>query len=362
MKWRSTGDYITVTEGPHSSRVYRMWPVSGGDAALSDYLVIAFGGNAITPSGQRGTLEEQRANVRHMSEQLGRLILDGNRVVVTHGNGPQVGEIMLRSDIARDVVPPLSLDVAGAMSQGQIGYMLQQEIGNILSSRVGRGDICSLVTQVVVSAEDPAFATATKPIGRFYTASEAASLQEERGWSMVEDAGRGYRRVVPSPQPKSIVEWPAVKALADAGVLVIAAGGGGVPVIETPDGLRGVEAVIDKDLAAARLAQLVAAHTLVLLTEVHAVAIDFATPRQRPLGVVSLDEIKGHYADGQFPPGSMGPKVRSAIEFLETGGRRVIITSAENLVRSVVDTMVGTQIMGIPAAANFKAALAERGR
>jgi carbamate kinase len=280
-----------------------------------------------------------------MSEQLGRLILAGHRVVVTHGNGPQVGEIMLRSDVSREIVPPLTLDIAGAMSQGQIGYMLQQEIGNFLSANDASAEICSLVTQVIVGAEDPAFSSPTKPIGRFYTCDEAVRLREDRGWALVEDAGRGYRRVVPSPQPKSIVEWAAVKALAEAGVLVIAAGGGGIPVVSGPGGLQGVEAVIDKDLAAARLGVLVGARTLVLLTEVRAVAVDFATPRQRALGVVTVEEMKGHFADGQFPPGSMGPKVRSAIEFLETGGRRVIITSADHLVASVNDPMIGTQIV-----------------
>jgi carbamate kinase len=297
-----------------------------------------------------------------MSGQLGLLILAGHQVVVTHGNGPQVGEIMLRSELVRDEVPPLSLDVAGAMSQGQIGYMLQQEIGSFLASRGRRAAVCSMVTQVVVSPEDPAFATATKPIGRFYSAEEAAALQDERGWNMVEDAGRGYRRVVPSPQPMHIVEWQAVKTLVGAGVLVVAAGGGGVPVIDTDDGLRGVEAVIDKDLAAARLAALVEAHTLVLLTEVHAVAVDFATPRQRPLGVVSLHEIRGHYADGQFPPGSMGPKVRAAIEFLDSGGRRVIITSAGNLVQAVDDVTVGTQILAGEVTPRTGTELVERAR
>jgi carbamate kinase len=295
-----------------------------------------------------------------MSRQLGRLILDGHRVVVTHGNGPQVGEIMLRSDMTRDEVPPLTLDVAGAMSQGQIGYMLQQETGNYLWSLGAPAQVCSLVTQVVVDPDDPAFQSPTKPIGRFYSVEEARRLQQEKGWDMVEDAGRGYRRVVPSPQPMSIVEWRAVKELAEAGLLVIAAGGGGVPVVETREGLRGVEAVIDKDLAAARLAALVSAQTLVLLTEVHAVAVDFATPQQRPLGVVSLAEMKGHYADGQFPLGSMGPKVRSAIEFLEAGGRRVIITSADNLVRAVNDTSVGTQIARAPVPTARKGSLVEQ--
>jgi len=313
---------------------------------VTDFLVVAFGGNAILPSGQRGTLEEQRENVRRMSAQLGRLVLDGHRVVLTHGNGPQVGEIMLKSELTRDVVPPLTLDVGGAMSQGQIGYMVQQEIGNYLAEHEAPVDVCSVVTQVVVDPKDPAFVHPTKPIGRFYGAEEAARLREERGWDMVEDAGRGYRRVVPSPSPRSIVEWPAVKQLADAGTLVIAAGGGGIPVVRDAEGrLRGIEAVIDKDLAAQRLASLVGARTLVLLTEVENVAINFGTPDQQPLGVVTLGEMKQYYAEGQFPAGSMGPKVLAAMGFLEDGGDRSIITSAEHLVAAVNDRAIGTQIV-----------------
>lgn len=311
-----------------------------------DYLVVAFGGNAIQPAGRRGTLEEQRENVRAMSGELGRLVLEGHRVVVTHGNGPQVGEILLRSELTCDTIPPSTLDVAGAMSQGQIGYMLQQEIGNFLADRQPAIDVCSVVTQVVVDAQDAAFENPTKPIGRFYSAQDAESLRRERGWHMVEDAGRGYRRVVPSPVPQGIVEWHAVKALAQAGVLVIAAGGGGVPVVREPDGrLRGAEAVIDKDLAAQRLATLVGARTLILLTEVSAVAVDFGTPKQRPLGMVSLNEIEAHYRSGQFPPGSMGPKVRAAIRFLQEGGERAIITSTANLAASVKDRSLGTQVV-----------------
>lgn len=313
---------------------------------MADFLVVAFGGNAILPSGQRGTLEEQRANIRHMGAELGRLLADGHRVVVTHGNGPQVGEIMLKSELARDVVPPLTLDVGGAMSQGQIGYMLQQEIGNYLTRMCIPHSVCSIVTQVVVDADDPAFETPTKPIGRFYDRDEAHRLRQDRGWDLVEDAGRGYRRVVPSPQPLTIEEWSAVRALVAAGVLVIAAGGGGIPVVRLADGsLRGVEAVIDKDLAAQKLASLVQARTLVLLTEVEAVAIDFGTPDQRALQLVEVKTLKEHLRNGQFPAGSMGPKVKAAIDFLESGGDRAIITSASNLVSAVNGLGTGTQVV-----------------
>jgi carbamate kinase len=321
---------------------------------MQDYVIVAFGGNAIFPSGQRGTQAEQRANARRMSAQLGRLVLDGHRVVVTHGNGPQVGEIMLKSDLSSEIVPPITLDVAGAMSQGQIGYLLQQEIGNFLLANGSRQKVCSIVSQVVVDPDDPAFQRPTKPIGRFYGEVEAASLHSQRGWTMVEDAGRGYRRVVPSPMPKDIVEWPSIKVLADAGVLIIAAGGGGVPVVRENDTLQGVEAVIDKDLTACRLGSLIGAKTLVLLTEVEAVAVNFGTPEQRPLGLVSLTEMRDYYRAGHFPPGSMGPKVRSALEFLDAGGERVIITTPDRLVSAVEDRIGGTQItassdVGAPA-------------
>ncbi len=311
---------------------------------MQEYVVVAFGGNAIMPSGQRGTLVEQRANVRRMSERLVALAADGHRVVVTHGNGPQVGEIMLRSELTRDDVPPLTLDIGGAMSQGQIGYMLQQEIDSLLPS----GDpttVCSIVTQVVVDEDDPAFHRPTKPIGRFYSRQEADELRRIRGWDMVEDAGRGYRRVVPSPIPRQIVEWQAIAALLQQGILVIAAGGGGIPVVERDGRLHGVEAVIDKDLAAQRLATLVGARVLVLLTEVDAVAIDYGTPRQRQLGVVSLAEMKAYHKAGHFPPGSMGPKVQAAVEFIEAGGERAIITSTAFLSEAVNDVRRGTQVV-----------------
>lgn len=312
---------------------------------MSDIVVVAFGGNAILPSGSRGTMEEQRANVRRMASQLGELLVAGYQVVVTHGNGPQVGELMLRSELTKEVVPPLTLDVAGAMSQGQIGYMLQQEIRGFLARARAERSVCSIVTQVTVDRDDPAFRSPTKPIGRFYSAEEAEGLRRDRGWVMVEDAGRGYRRVVPSPAPREIVEWPAVRALIEANVLTIAAGGGGVPVVREADGtLTGVEAVIDKDLAAERLASLVGATDLVLLTEVDAIALDFGTPQQRPLARVSLEEIRKHTADGQFPEGSMGPKVRAAIAFLASGGRRAIITSAPRLREAVTEGTVGTNI------------------
>jgi carbamate kinase len=237
------------------------------------------------------------------------------------------------------------MDVAGAMTQGQIGYLLQQEIANFLGANGMPTDVCSLVTQVEVDRDDPAFGTPTKPIGRFYSKEEAERLERESGWHMVEDAGRGYRRVVPSPHPRHIVEWPAIRSLLEAGQIVVAAGGGGVPVVRTENGgYEGVEAVIDKDRSAQRLASLVGANVLVLLTEVEAVAVDFGTPDERPLHRVSLQEIRRYHHEGQFPKGSMGPKIEAAIAFLESGGERVIITSTDHL-QAAVEGNGGTQIL-----------------
>lgn len=311
---------------------------------MADFLVVAFGGNAIASGGAHDSIEAQRGRVRAMSRDLGDLVLAGHRVVVTHGNGPQVGEILLWANASPAERPALPLDVAGAMSQGQIGYLLQQEIGNYLTQHGRPQLVCSLVTQVIVDPGDPAFEHPTKPIGRFYTAAEAAELQKTNGWVMVEDAGRGYRRVVPSPYPREIVEWPAVRSLADNGSLVIAAGGGGVPVIVREGRLVGVEAVIDKDFASRLLANLVGARTLVLLTGVDRVAVDFGTPQQRALDDVDVDILRRYEAEGQFPAGSMGPKVRAAVEFVERGGERALITSPERLVDAVAGR-AGTQVL-----------------
>ncbi|HZU14637.1 MAG TPA: carbamate kinase [Chloroflexota bacterium] len=322
---------------------------------MDGIVVVAYGGNAILPSGSRGTLEEQWVNVRRMSEQVCDLAVSGRRLVIVHGNGPQVGDLLLRSELTASQLPPVTLDVAGAMSQGQLGYMLQLEIGNGVRRKGSSLSVASVVTQSVVSGDDPAFRVPTKPIGRFYSPAEAEKLRGERGWTMVEDAGRGYRRVVPSPVPTDIVEWPVIRRLVDAGVLVVACGGGGVPVVREDTRVRGVEAVIDKDLAAQLLATLLEADTLILLTEVDAVAINFGTPDQEILGTVTLDQMKKHIADGQFPPGSMGPKVHAAIRFIEAGGHRAVITSARHL-SSAIAGHRGTQVLApVPEAASAEA-------
>jgi carbamate kinase len=317
-------------------------------------IVAAFGGNAITRTSERGTVEEQRANVRVMCDEVLPLILAGHRVVIIHGNGPQVGALALQVEAGRALgVPDQPFDVLGAMTEGQIGYLIQQTLGNLLSQHVrelpeggsifghaGRPDVISLVTQVLVAADDPAFEHPTKPIGPFYDRATADGLAAEKGWTVVQDADRGWRRVVPSPQPLEVIEATAVRELIETGAIVVAGGGGGIPVVrDADDTLRGVEAVIDKDLAAERLASLVGADTLVLLTGVRKVALDYGTPTQRDLDVVSIADAERYLGEGQFPAGSMGPKVKAAAKFLTNGGEQAIVTAPEAL----ADALAGTE-------------------
>jgi carbamate kinase len=323
-------------------------------------IVAAFGGNAVTRATERGTYVEQLANVRAMCEEVLPLIKAGHRVVIIHGNGPQVGSLSLQAEAGKALgVPDQPFDVLGAMTQGQIGYLIQQTLGNVMresgrepvDSKAMPGyppAVVSVVTQVVVDPGDPAFQHPTKPIGPFYDRELAQSLAAEKGWTVVQDADRGWRRVVPSPQPLEVIEAAAIEALIAAGSIVIAGGGGGVPVVREASGrLRGVEAVIDKDLAAERLAALVGADTLLLITGVHRIGLDYGTPKQRFLDVMTLDEARQHLADGQFPAGSMGPKVKAAIRFLEDGGTEAIVTAPEVLAAALRGTD-GTRIVQAP--------------
>jgi carbamate kinase len=286
--------------------------------------VVALGGNAFTREGQRGAYEEMAANAATMAQAVLSLVRAGWRVVVAHGNGPQVGNLAIQQDAAAPAIPGLPLRSLVAMTQGLLGDLI------CLSLRAAAGgrapEAVSVVTHVEVAAGDPAFERPTKPIGPFYPAPEAAELGRTRGWRLVDDAGRGYRRVVPSPAPRAIVEAPAILRLVEAGFVVVAAGGGGIPVAADGDQLSGVDAVIDKDLAAALLATAVGAQALVLVTDVDAVMLDFGTPMQRPLATVTAGEMRRHLLDGQFPEGSMGPKVRAALEFLGAGGGCAVIT------------------------------------
>lgn len=318
---------------------------------LQRSIVISLGGNAILPAGKAGTIEEQFQITRETMSQLLDLIR-GNPVVITHGNGPVVGNILIRNDAAKSRIPAMPLDVCGADSQGGIGYMIQQTLQNLLRGAGTQRSVATVVTQVVVDRNDPGFQNPTKPIGPFYKESDARALEAEKGWRMVQDAGRGFRRVVPSPHPKRIVEMETIRALHDKGQVVIAAGGGGIPVIENADGtLEGVEAVIDKDLASVVLAVELNADCLIIVTEVDRVALDFNKPTQRDLESMTMAEARRHLADGQFPPGSMGPKIEAAIWFLQSGGREVCITSPRRL-KDAIAGRAGTWIRATNARAS----------
>lgn len=298
-------------------------------------IVVALGGNAILQAGQKGTAEEQLANVRLAAEQIAQLVLAGHQVVLTHGNGPQVGNILLQNAAASPAVPAMPLDICGAESQGFIGYLLQQSLVNALREQGVNKPVVTIVTQVVVDANDPAFSKPTKPIGPFYPAEEAQRLMA-KGLAMQEDRARGgWRRIVPSPVPLRIWEREAIISLIDSGAIVIAAGGGGIPVVETPAGLQGVEAVIDKDLAGQRLANDVGADVLLILTDVEAVALDWGLPTQRWLHDVTLAEVEAYQAAGHFQAGSMGPKVAAACNFLASGGEMAIITSLQTATQAL---------------------------
>jgi carbamate kinase len=300
-------------------------------------VLITLGGNAILPVRGTGTFEEQCAVTRATMQPIARMIREGSEVVLSHGNGPIVGNILIRNEAARDQIPPMPLDVCGADSQGGIGYMMQQSLQNELR-RVGLGDrpVVTIVTQVVVDERDPAFRRPTKPIGPFYPEDRARLLAKEKGWTIVEDAGRGYRRVVPSPKPLEVVEIAAIRQIVEDGGVAIAAGGGGIPVSRQWDGsLHGVEAVIDKDLASSLLARLLGCQTLVIVTGVDRVALRYGKPDQRELERATPDELQGWMEEGHFPPGSMGPKIQAAIEFVRGGGREVVITSPERLTEAL---------------------------
>jgi carbamate kinase len=313
------------------------------EGRVKESVVVAFGGNAMLPRG-RGTTEEQRRNIAMVCRSLAEVASRGHTLLVTHGNGPQVGEILLQSEVG-GAEGALPLDVAGAMSQGQIGYLLQQELSNALLDRGCARPVCSVLTQVVVDPSDPAFDRPTKPIGRYYQRAEVQKVSSAQLWTLKPDSGRGFRRVVASPEPQCIVEWECIRTLLDADMVVIAAGGGGIPVTRDGErGLRGVEAVIDKDLAAWRLATLLGADTLVFLTAVDAVLLEFGTPFERPLEQARAAELERRLETGEFPEGSMGPKIRASVRFLRDGGKRAIITSPAKL-GEAIDGRAGTWVL-----------------
>ncbi len=302
----------------------------------SKTMVIALGGNSIIPVDKQGTIEEQYELTRATMVHVAKLIEEGHLIVITHGNGPVVGNIVIRNEMAKHIIPPMPLDICGADSEGGIGYMIQQTLQNQLRKIGIDKDVFTIVTQVVVDQNDPAFSNPTKPIGPFYKPEEAERVAKEKGWAVVEDSGRGYRRVVPSPKPLEIVEWRAIEKAIDSGAIVIAVGGGGIPVVRLSDGtLKGVEAVIDKDRASSVLAKQLGADMLVILTQVEKVALNYGKPNQIDLDLLTVEEAKQYLKEGQFPPGSMGPKIEAAIEFLEAGGEEVVITLPELLYEGV---------------------------
>ena len=307
--------------------------------------VIALGGNAILQPGQRGTFAEQMKNVETTCQQLAQMVESGKyKIIITHGNGPQVGNILLQNETAKDVAAPMPLYVCGAESQGLIGYMMQQTLHNLLVDK-GKGGIpiATVVTQVVVDKNDQAFQNPTKPVGPFYSEEEAKKLESEKGYHIKEDAGRGWRRVVPSPDPIEIFEKEAVRQLVDARSIVIASGGGGIPVLKEGEKLVGVDAVIDKDLAGERLAVDVEAKIFLVLTDVDQVKLNYKTPQEKGLSHITLEEAKRYLAEGHFAKGSMEPKMRAAIRFIEAGGERAVITSLDKAV-AALDGKAGTTI------------------
>ncbi len=308
-------------------------------------IVVAFGGNAVYPPTIKGLAEEQLEIMDAACELLVPVFRAGYRAVLTHGNGPVVGNILFRMALTSKHLVPMPMDVCVAHSQGGIGYMLQQSLANVLARHGIRASVSSIVTEVEVDPNDPAFTHPTKPVGRFFSEADAQRIASETGWDFVEDSGRGWRRVVPSPMPLAILDAPAINALLAAGVIPIAAGGGGIPVVRAPGGgYRGVAAVVDKDLTSGLLAADVGAGQLVMLTGVERVALDFGKPTQRSIERLTVAEARKHLADGQFPPGSMGPKISAALQFIERGGPRAVITSLDKL-DLALDGRAGTAIV-----------------
>lgn len=292
-------------------------------------IVIALGGNAISKPGLRGTIQEQFYATFESMEHVAELVINGfDRIILSHGNGPQVGAAILRSEMAGKTIYPLPMDICVADTQGGMGYMIQQVLTNCLRKRGVKLPVVTAITQVMIDVHDPAFDNPTKPVGMFYSEREAKELEVGRGWTMKEDAGRGWRRVVPSPKPIKILEAEPIKAMFDKGYIVIAGGGGGVPVgINRHNSYYGAEAVVDKDLTSAILATEIGAETLIILTAVEHAYIDFRGPNQRALADLKASEIRTHMDHGEFADGSMKPKIEACLNFLDGGGKCAIITS-----------------------------------
>lgn len=292
---------------------------------MGQKVVLAFGGNAILQPGQEATYQNQRNNVAESSEIIAKMVANGHTMVITHGNGPQVGNILRQNEEAKDTVPPMPLDVCSAESQGFIGYMIDQTLRNELQKLGVDKSVVPILTQTEVSGDDPDFSDPSKPIGVFYDEAEAKQLAKEKGWTVKEDAGRGWRRVVPSPAPTSIVGSEVIKDLTDSGKIVVASGGGGIPVVKDADQMyQGIEAVIDKDSSAFKLAEEAQADTFMILTDVANVYVNYGQPDQKKLEDITTSEARQYVEEGQFANGSMGPKMAAAIDFAEKGGKAIV--------------------------------------
>lgn len=307
-------------------------------------VVLALGGNALFPEEGRGTVEEQEAIARETCEQLLPVIARGCKIVITHGNGPQVGRVLLRNELLKDQIPPAPLDVCVGSTEGSMGYILQQALLNELRRNDVERYVVTMITQVIVDRDDPAFDSPSKPIGPFFTRQRAEALQREKGWTMAEDAGRGYRRVVASPRPERIIQTKMIRRLAGVGHVVIALGGGGIPIRKSETGdYEGVEAVVDKDLASALLAWQIKADIFAMLTRVPHACLNFGKPNETPLGAVTPRMLRRYIRQGHFAPGSMLPKAQAALDYL--GGRRglALITRPEDLLSAMAGE-TGTRI------------------
>jgi carbamate kinase len=309
--------------------------------------LIAFGGNAILPENQRGLQSEQVKNAQKAAHLMIHVVKKGYDLIIVHGNGPQVGNLLMQMEEAINKIPPFSLEICDAMTEGSMGYMLERAIINELRKNSLDREVATLITQVVVDKEDTAFEKPTKPIGPFYTKYRAQMLARQKKWKMIEDAGRGYRKVVPSPRPIDIVPKRVIQDLVHSGKIVITAGGGGIPIIIDGNGLfQGVEAVIDKDHAASLIASEGKADLFIILTNVDRVYLNYGKPDEKPIDEMSVGQAQIYLDQGQFPPGSMGPKIQAAIDYIHHGGKEVLITSANHLKAALLNRS-GTKIREI---------------
>lgn len=308
--------------------------------------LVAMGGHAFIRPGERGTIGDQERNAELICNELMVLVRRDYNLIITHGNGPQVGELMLRNELAGADLPPRPLDVLVADTEGSLGYILQQALLNHIRKEDIHRYVVTVVTQVLVDRQDPAFENPTKPVGPFLSREDAERRREELGWNIVEDSGRGWRRVVPSPKPTKVVQHRMIRDTARQGHIVIACGGGGIPIMRTEDDrYEGVEAVVDKDLTAAILAKQVEADLLVVLTAVDQVYLSYGKPDQRPLSALTIGQVEKFIGEGHFPPGSMGPKMEAMLWFLRAGGRRGLITCPE-LLSDGLNGRAGTHFVG----------------